>query len=198
MEAPRQDWSDHALSHVLDQLAASVHGDTVSVREVMDELGNRSFAALILVPALVSASPASAVPGVTTAVAVIVAIMVVQMLLGRETAWLPEQLAKRRMSSRRVCEAVGWLRRPVGFAERFIRPRLTFLARRPWVFLPLLVCLAITLAMPFLELIPTTGSIASVAIACFAAGLLTRDGALILVGLCVVIAVPAIAWAVAS
>lgn len=75
------------------------------------------------------------------------------------------------------------------FAERFLRPRLTFLVKRPGVFLPLLACLAITAVMPFLEIIPTAGSIASIAIAFFAAGLLTRDGGLILAGLTVVVAI---------
>jgi hypothetical protein len=37
--------------------------------------------------------------------------------------------------------------------------------------------------MPFMEIVPTSGSIASAVIALFAAGLLTRDGALMLFAL---------------
>jgi hypothetical protein len=185
---------DRAISDVLDQLEAAVHDDSISVGEIMDQLGQRSFAALILVPALIAASPASAIPGLTSAVALIVALMVVQMLWGREEAWLPQFLAKRRIPSERVCQAVGWLRRPVAFVERFLRPRLSFLVQRPWVVLPLLVALGITLVMPFLEVIPMSGSIASTAIALFAAAMLTRDGVLLLIALAVVLVIPVLVW----
>ncbi|WP_422785329.1 exopolysaccharide biosynthesis protein [Qipengyuania benthica] len=50
-------------------------------------------------------------------------------------------------------------------------------------FLPLFLILALTLFMPFMEIVPTSGSIASAVIALFAAGLLTRDGALMLFAL---------------
>lgn len=188
---------DRALSDVLDRLERAVRDDSISVRDIMDHLGQKSFGALILVPALIAASPASAIPGLTSAVALIVALMVLQMLLGRESAWLPVFLSKRRISSERICQAVGWLRRPVQFVESLLRPRLSFLVKRPWVFLPLLVCLVITLVMPVLEVIPMSGSIASTAIALFAAALLTRDGALLLVALLLVLGAPLLVWQIA-
>ena len=48
--------------------------------------------------------------------------------------------------------------------------------------------------MPFMEVIPTSGSIASAVIALFAAGLLTRDGALVVVSLILLLAVPVAVW----
>lgn len=183
-----------ALSEVLDRLEAAVQDSSVTVSDIMDHLGAKSFGALILVPALLAASPASAIPGLTTAVALIVALMVVQMLIGRDHAWLPGWLARRRIASKRICQAVGWLRPPVAFVERFLRPRLTFLVRRPFVYVPLLVCLAITVFMPVMEVIPTSGSIASAAIAIFAAALLTRDGLLVLVALLPLMGIPLLIW----
>jgi hypothetical protein len=189
-----RDTGTRALSEVLDHLETTAHGDSVTVQEIVDELGHRSFAALMLVPSLIAASPASAIPGLTATVALIVAIMVVQMLLGRDHAWLPGFLADRRIPTGRLCQAVRWLRRPAHFVERLLKPRLTVLVKRPGLYLPLLVVLAITLVMPFLEVIPTTGSIASTAIALFAAGLLTRDGLVVLIGLAFVLAIPVAAW----
>jgi hypothetical protein len=185
---------DQAISDVLDRLEEAARDEEVSVQEIMDRLGRKSFAALILVASLISASPASAIPGLTATVGVIVLIMVAQMLVGRDHAWLPDFIARRRVPSARVRQAVGWLRRPVGFVERFLRPRLGFLVHRPVLYLPLLAIMSIALVMPFLEIIPTSGSIASVAIALFAAGLLTRDGLLVLLALVVVAGVPALIW----
>lgn len=175
--------ADHAISDVLDRLEEALHEGDVTVGEVMSHLGQHSFPALILLPALISASPASAVPGVTAVVALIVATLVVQMLAGRRCAWLPQFLARRRIASDKLGQGVRWLRRPVNAIERVVRPRLTAVFHRPLLYLPLLVILAVACVMPFLEVIPLSGSIASVAVALFATGLLTRDGLLVLAGL---------------
>jgi len=183
-----------ALSDVLDQLERSAHDDSIAVQEVIETLGHRSFAALMLVFSLISTSPASAIPGITATVAVIVFILVVQMILGRDCVWLPGFITRRRMSTGRLCKGIGWLRRPVRFIERFLKPRLGFLYHRPWLYLPLLLILGLTLFMPFMEVIPTSGSIASAVIALFAAGLLTRDGGLALLSLLLLLAVPVAVW----
>jgi hypothetical protein len=82
----------------------------------------------------------------------------------------------------------------VRFVERFLRPRLGFLYRRPWLYLPLLLILGLTLFMPFMEAIPASGSIASGVIALFAAGLLTRDGVLALAATALLLALPVLVW----
>ena len=184
----------HALSDVLDQLEDSAHGDSIAVQEVVDKLGHHSFAALMLIFSLISTSPASAIPGLTATVAVIVFILVVQMILGRKCVWLPGFITRRQLSTQKLCKGVGWLRTPVRFVERFLGERLTWLLHRPWLFLPLILILGLTLFMPFMEVIPTSGSIASAVIALFAAGLLARDGALVLASMVLLAAVPVAVW----
>lgn len=184
----------HALSDVLDRLEDSIQSESVSVQDVVEHLGHRSFASVMLIFSLISASPASAIPGITAIVAVIVLILVVQMLVGRECLWLPGFIADRRMSAAKLCKGMGWLRKPVRFVERFLRPRLTVLFHRPWLYVPLLLILGLTLFMPFMEIIPTSGSVASAVIALFAAGLLTRDGALVLASFVVLSGIPLAVW----
>lgn len=180
----------HALSDVLDTLEASVDGDEVSVDHVVEMLGRSSFAGLMLAFSLVSTSPASAIPGVTALVAALVFILVAQMLAGRESVWLPRFITKRSLSRDKLCKGLNWLRKPVAFVERFLTPRLTWLFHRPWRWLPLTLVMALTLFMPIMEIIPTSGSIASAVIALFAASLLTRDGLLTLISLALLLAVP--------
>ncbi|TFZ04828.1 exopolysaccharide biosynthesis protein [Ramlibacter rhizophilus] len=184
----------HALSDVLDQLESSADGDSVTVAEIVEKLGHKSFAALMLIFSLVSTSPASAIPGLTATVAVIVFILVVQMIVGRKCVWLPGFITHRRLSTQKLCKGIGWLRKPVHFVERFLKARYTFLLHRPWLLLPLILILGLTLFMPFMEVIPTSGSIASAVIAFFAAGLLTRDGVLVVLSLVLLAAVPVAVW----
>ena len=183
-----------ALSEVLDQLESSVQGDSIAIADVIEKLGHKSFASLMLVFSLISTSPASAIPGITTVVAAIVFILVVQMMVGRKCLWLPEFITRRHMSAAKLCKGIGWLRRPVHFVERYLKPRLTFLFHRPWLWLPLTLILCLTLFMPVMEIVPTSGSIASAVIALFAAGLLTRDGALAVMSLVLLLAVPVAVW----
>ena len=48
--------------------------------------------------------------------------------------------------------------------------------------------------MPLIEIIPTTGSIASAIIALFAAGVLMRDGLLVAVSTLFLLTVPVMVW----
>lgn len=80
------------------------------------------------------------------------------------------------------------------FVERFLKALLTFLFHRPWLWLPLILILGLTIFMPFMEIIPTSGSIASAVIAVFAAGLRTRDGALAMASLVLLSALPVAIW----
>ena len=97
----------HALSDVLDQLKDSVEGESVRVQEVVEHLGHKSFASVMLLFSLISTSPASAIPGLTAMIAAIVFILVVQMLIGRECLWLPGFIARRRMSTAKLCKGIG-------------------------------------------------------------------------------------------
>ncbi|QPM92396.1 exopolysaccharide biosynthesis protein [Pseudooceanicola algae] len=181
--ADTPDTSSHALSEVLDELESALHDDEIRFEEVVDTLGRTSFASLMLVFSLIAASPASAIPGVTAFVAVLVFILVAQMMLGRQSLWLPKWLTRRRLGTEKLGKGIAWLRKPVHFVERFLKPRLTFLFHRPWLWLPMILIMALTLFMPFMELVPASGSIASAIIALFAASLLTRDGGLAIVSL---------------
>lgn len=188
------DESQHALSEVLDRLEATTDGETVTVEDVIEELGHKSFAALMLIFSLISTSPASAIPGITASVGVIVSILAVQMIFGRKCLWLPGFIRHRRMPTDKLRKGIRWLRRPVHFVERYLKARFTFLLHRPWLLLPLVLVLALALFMPFMEVIPTSGSIASAVIALFAAALLTRDGGLAIVSFVVLLALPVAAW----
>lgn len=186
--------STRALSEVLSHLENSVQGKKVTIGSLVDELGPHSFASLMLMFALISTSPASSIPGVTTIVAAIEFILVIQMLVGRDCLWLPAFIAHKGLSSEKLCKGIAWLRKPLHFVERFLKPRLVFFVKPPWMYLPLVLILGVTLFMPFMEVIPMSGSIASAAIAFFAAGLLTKDGVLAMASMVLLAVVPIVIW----
>ena len=113
-----------ALSDVLDRLegAAKDGGDSVAVGDVVETLGHRSFAALMLTFSLISTSPASAIPGITAVVAALVFLLVVQMIAGRDCVWLPEFVTKRRMATDKLRKGIGWLRKPIRPVKTRVSP----------------------------------------------------------------------------
>ncbi|TNC74656.1 exopolysaccharide biosynthesis protein [Rubellimicrobium roseum] len=188
------DEQTHALSDVLDKLEEAADGDSITIGNVVEKLGHKSFAALMLIFSLISTSPASAIPGLTATVAVIVGLLVAQMIWGRKCVWLPGFVTRREMATEKLCKGIGWIRKPVQWVEKFLGERMTWLTHRPWLYLPLVLILGLTLFMPLMEVIPTSGSIASAVIALFAAGLLTRDGAVIAGSLVLLLTVPVAVW----
>lgn len=182
------------LTSVLDQLDELTDEDQVSIGQIVDKLGASSFASLMLIFALIAVSPASAIPGVTASVGLIVAILVVQMMAGKKSAWLPAFLLRRKLSAQKLKTGLAWLRKPVGWIERILRQRLTAVLHRPVLLLPLTLVLCLALFMPVMELVPTSGSVASTVIALFAAGLLVRDGVLVILSMTLMLAVPAVIW----
>lgn len=183
-----------SLSDVLDQLEASLEGDETSVESIVGHLGQNSFAALLLTFSLISTSPASAIPWITAMVAVVVFLLIIQMILKRDSVWLPSFIMRRHLSTKRLCKGIAWLRKPAIFVERLLKPRLDFILHMPWLLLPLFLILALALFMPFMEVIPTSGSIASAVIAFFAAGLLARDGRVVLTATVLLLIVPIAVW----
>lgn len=177
--------------------AAEGDGD-VSVGELVETIGDDALASLMLVPALIMVSPASGIPGLSTACATVIALASIQLSIGRHTLWLPGFLTRRCIARSKLDKAAGWLQKPARFLDRVTGQRLAFLAKRPFSIAPALLCAAIALCVPFLELVPFSASIAGAAIAFIALGLVARDGILIILGVIATAGAATLVWTVAT
>lgn len=171
-----------SLSEILDTLDDAGDEDHVTINQILEGFGDRSLAPILLVPAMITATPISGIPGVPTITGLIVGLIVVQMLMGRDTLWVPRAVGKRGVSKEKMEKSVSFLRKPVGWLDRVMKPRISWLAKRPWNYAALLTCLAIAVTTPLMELLPFVISLAAVAIGVFAAGILMRDGVVMLIG----------------
>lgn len=161
---------------------------TPSVRDFVEELGAASFGALLLVPSLIIASPASGIPGLPSIGGLIIALISIQMVFGRDHVWLPDWVMARQVDGGRVNRALDFMRRPVHWIDHLTRPRLTWLLRWPMVVPLQLVCVFCGLAMPFMEMLPLTASIAAIAVFLVALAIIADDGLLALAGVAVALA----------
>src|SRR5918996_4022072 len=82
----------------------------VSVGELRDVIGRRSFAPLLLVASLVGFTPLGGVPGVPTTLAIIVVVIALQILMGFESLWLPRFMLDRKVEGKKLVRGAESLR----------------------------------------------------------------------------------------
>ena len=172
----------HGLRDVVARLDTLAEQDDLSLAEILDAFGATAFLPVLIVLALVVVSPLSGIPFLPTVFGTVIALVALQMLLGRPAIWLPPVLARRRLAPRRLHAALARLRRLADRVDASARDRLSRLVSPPLDVAPKAACIPCGGAMPFLELVPFSSSILGVAILCFATGLLTRDGLFALAG----------------
>ena len=149
----------------LEEMAESRH--YVSIAQVLECIGRRSFGPLILVPGLVVLSPVGGMPGVPTLVAVLIALTAGQLLLGRRYFWLPNWLLKRKAPQRHFTKVLAFMRPVARFTDGALRSRVRWLTGNVGARVVAFFCLIIALVMPPLEIIPFANSACGAALTAF-------------------------------
>jgi len=150
----------------------STSGETITLGEFLDTIGERAFGFVILILALPNFIP---VPiGVGGVMGVLIIFVGLQMLLGLEHPWLPKKLRDRGISRASVEKFVKRLTPLLRWLERICKPRLEKLAEHPGhrVTGLLLVLVGVALALP----IPFTNYVFGLLLVVYAVALIERDG----------------------
>jgi hypothetical protein len=130
---------------------------------MLNVLDERSFALIFLVLMIFPAAP---IPtgGITHVFEVIVALVALQLMIGRTTIWLPERFLKIKLNQATQEKVLPFLMRRIKFAEKFSRPRLSRMLEKKWFkaqlgFVVLVFTAAAFFAPPFtgLDTLPSLG-----------------------------------------
>lgn len=171
------------LTGVLDALDEKAEGERITLDSMIDAIGERGFGPLILAAALVELMPTGGIPGIPTLVALTVIAFSVQLLAGRKQPWFPQILRRRGLSRKKFYKGRNALKVVTKRVDRLFKPRLQVLVGAGGARMVGLVCILLAMTMPPLEIIPWLSYIPASAIALLAAGLSTRDGLVVLLGL---------------
>jgi len=159
----------------LTRLLDEADGSHVTVRWLIEALGERSFGLTLLMMALLAF-----VPGASTLVGVLIAWPAIQMILRHDAPVLPRFIARKEIAVEKLARAIRILAPRLRWVERLIRPRWPtgFRAtRRLTGFLMLL--LGVTLLSPF----PFSHVIPAMIIMLLALAYLEEDGIVLLIAL---------------
>ncbi len=172
----------HCVADILDDLneLADDH-ERVSIADTVEAFGERSWGPLIMVPALLEITPIGGIPGVPTFLAIVIAIIAVQMVLGHDHLWMPGMIENRCVDAAKLKKGSDRLR-PLGKRlDRWFHGRWRSFTRDPWSRVAGVLILLLCATVPPLELLPFASSAPMLAIASFGLALMVRDGVLMLV-----------------
>lgn len=163
----------------LEQVAEK--NSEVSIGDVLDEFGRRSFGPFLMIFALIEITPVGGIPGVPTFLAVVCAFIAFQLLLKTDHIWVPGWIENRSIGASKLGNSAEKLE---GFAEKldhWFHGRLKYFTRPIWQKVAALLILILCVTVPPLEFLPFASSAPMLAIAAFGLALTVRDGLLMLI-----------------
>ena len=169
------------LSSDLDRLLIHASGrQGMSIGEIEAELKGRGFDILIMFMAIPFVVPI--LPGLSTPFGLAIAVMGIRLATLRRP-WLPEFVLARRIEEKHLERIISAMRSFARKLERLVKPRMLFVLQ--WPMMTSLIGLAITsggliLALPLP--IPFSNTLPALSVLLLAAGMMERDGLLVLSG----------------
>ncbi|MEQ5788543.1 exopolysaccharide biosynthesis protein [Erythrobacter sp. NFXS35] len=197
---PRDDrQAVHSVCDILDLLRITAdRRDKVSVGDVLDAIGDRSYGPALLIPALLESTPIGGIPGVPTFLALFIAITAAQLLWDKDHLWLPGFIQRRSVSAGKLHKAADKLNPVASWLDRWFHGRLPRFVKQPWPRIAAAMVIVLCLTVPPLEFVPFASSAPMLPIAAFGLALLVRDGLLLIAAVGISIAVLAIGMGLAG
>jgi hypothetical protein len=172
---------DPRVSAVLAELIRTMPAEGLTLREILEHLGDRGLLILCMVLTMPFLLPVS-IPGSSVPFGVLIALIAVGLVTHR-APWLPDRLMNRRLARGPVVPMLEKGTRLFGRLERLIHPRLLPLTHGATVgrFNGILLGLTGLLMMAPLPL-PLSNTLPAYGVLCLALGTVERDGCLVLAG----------------
>ncbi len=170
------------LSETLRELIRGIHGPTITLRALMERIGEQGLLLVCAVASLPFLIPVS-IPGVSTVFGAAIILISVAISLNR-LPWLPRRILDRELDTQKLLPALEKGANVVSRLDRFLKPRMEVFTSGSTVnrLNGLAITLAGVLLMFPLGLIPFSNTLPGIAILLLSAGMLQRDGLIVLGG----------------
>ena len=165
--------TDISLAQTLENIHIEANEGGPSIGELTNAVGDKGFGVLLMLLALPSALPIPA-PGYSIPFGVAMAIIAIQIFIGRQSIWLPKRImafrVHPRLANKMLKSGAAFLRR----IETLIKPRLRWMhSRAGHSALAIIICImAILMMIP----IPGTNTLPAMAIFIIGVSMSEEDG----------------------
>lgn len=164
-----------SLEHLADRK------DKVTIGDMLDEFGERSFGPILIIIALLDILPVGSIPGLPTALALVAVLLAGQLVIGHDHVWLPQWVQRRSFKSDKLDSGLRKMEKPAAKLDAVFRNRLERFTTPFWQKVAGVAIILLCFTIPPLELIPLATTAPMLAIASFGLALTMRDGALMLI-----------------
>lgn len=164
------------LRTLLQSLCSETDGDSVTVADLLNAVGRRSYGPVLLLLGFIAISPLTIIPGANVLVALVTLIFAIQMAVGRHYPWIPRKALEFSFPRKHLIAGVAVADKYVAQIDRFLKPRLTFLTQAPFAQLVALACVGAALVTLPLSFVPLGPVIPSLAVLLFGLAITARDG----------------------
>lgn len=170
----------HSSDMLMEILENGKYNDYLTVQDILQQLGDNVFGVVILLFALPSVLPVTAIPGISFLFSLPILFFALQMVIARKTLWLPNIIAMLKFNYKTIYKiiyiSVPYIKR----VEHILKPRLPFLTCGFMELINGIVifCLSLLLTLP----IPFSNIILAMLLIVFSLGLIEKDGVFIIFG----------------
>ncbi|MFW2828396.1 exopolysaccharide biosynthesis protein [Sphingomonas sp. ID0503] len=174
----------HSVGDVLDRLKelGKKAGDgKVRLGDALEAMGHRAYGSFFIILPLIDISPIDGIPGLPTAMAVVMVLLAAQLVLGHDHMRLPSFLEKRGMKGRKLVTVADKMQPTGRRMDKWFHGRLSALTNKPMIRFAGAAIILLCLTVPPLELLPFASTAPMLAILAFGIALLVRDGVLMLI-----------------
>ncbi|MEM6536026.1 MAG: exopolysaccharide biosynthesis protein [Pseudomonadota bacterium] len=168
------------LRSLLDSLCENTQGETVTVRDMLNAVGRRSYGPVLLLLGFIAISPLTLIPGSNVFMALLILLFALQIVIGRAYPWIPKNALDFSFPRKYLLAGVESASKHVHTIDALLKPRLTFLTEAPFVQLVALACVGAALVTIPLSFIPLGPVLPSLTVLLFGLALTARDGFVLL------------------
>lgn len=168
------------LESLMTSLCERTEGETVTVRDLLDAVGRRSYGPILLLLGFISVSPLTLIPGATWLVALVTLLISLQIVVGKKFPWVPRRFLDFQFKRKHLVDGVSAGRKYAQMIDQYLKPRLTILTAPLFAQLIGLICVAASLITIPLGLFPFGPVLPGLTILLFGLGLTARDGVFLL------------------
>lgn len=171
------------LADIIDDIVADAKDGALTLGDVLDDLGDRSYGPLFFILGLIILLPIGAIPGVPIVLGAVLIILAVQFVLGLKHPWMPDRFRRLSISEDKARNAQRRVRPFLRFVDRFVDARVLWIVSRPMRIFAAAAIILLSIAMIPLEIIPFGVAVPGAAITAFGLAIVARDGLVMLIAL---------------
>lgn len=174
--------SAQSLEEIVDDVEDSLD-DSPTLQTVVYASGKRAYGPMLLIPALLAMGPTGVIPFLPTTCGVLIVLLSLQLIWGRDRPWLPKKLLNIKLDRGLTEKAITKGRPVVEWLSKHIHQRAEIMLSKPVLIIAALAMIALAAMMPPLEFVPFAAAAPAFAVALIATALTTRDGVVMGAGL---------------